>query len=106
MLALILHAALSLLIGLLYGVLLPMVPGHPAIWGGLVAPVLWSGLIAMVLPVLDPALNQRIYWAWFVASQIGFGLVAGFVVARAQKIPTTQHVSLRERAGIETQEHR
>lgn len=106
-LALILHAALSLLVGLLYGVLLPMVPGHPALWGGLVAPVLWSGLIAMALPVLDPALNERVSWPWFVASQIAFGLVAGFVVVRAQPIPTSQHnESLIERASLESQDDR
>jgi hypothetical protein len=99
-LALILHAALSLLVGLLYGVLLPMVPGHPALWGGLVAPVLWSGLIAMALPILDPALNERVSWPWFVASQIAFGLVAGFVVVRANKIPTSQI----ERGGLDRQD--
>jgi hypothetical protein len=105
-LALVIHSALSLLVGLLYGVLLPMVPGHPAFWGGIVAPVLWTGLIAMTLPVLDPALDQYISWPWFLASQIAFGLVAGFVVARTGRIATFQHASLAERAGLETQDDR
>ena len=99
-----LHAALSLLVGLLYGVLLPMVPGHPAFWGGLVAPILWSGLVAAALPVLDPALDLYIAWPWFVASQIAFGAVVGFVVARSARIPTAQHASFAERAGLETQD--
>jgi hypothetical protein len=102
--ALLLHAALSLLVGLLYGVLLPMVPGHPAIWGGLVAPILWSGLVAAALPVLNPALDTYIAWPWFIASQIAFGAVAGFVVARSGLIPTAQHASFAERAGLETQD--
>lgn len=105
-LALILHAVLSLLVGLLYGVLLPMVPGHPARWGGLVAPILWSGLLAMTLPILDPALHARISWPWFVASQIAFGLVAGLVVARTGRIATFQHASFVERAGLDTQDDR
>ena len=37
-----------------------------------------------------PALNARIDWAWFVVSQIAFGLAAGFVVARAQPVATMQ----------------
>lgn len=102
--ALVLHAALSVLVGLLYGVLLPMVPGHPALWGGLVAPILWSGLVAVALPILDPALDTYVSWPWFVVSQIAFGGVAGFVVARSVRIPTTQHASFAERAGLDTQD--
>lgn len=105
-LALVIHALLSLLVGLLYGVLLPMVPGHPALWGGLVAPILWSGLLAMTLPILNPALSERISWPWFVASQIAFGLIAGVVVARTGRIATFQHASFVERAGIEAQDDR
>ena len=54
-----------------------MIPRHPAFWGGVVAPLLWTGLIAASLDVINPALNERIDWPWFVASQIAFGLVAG-----------------------------
>src|SRR5262249_40899652 len=36
-LAFVIHATLSILVGLLYAALLPMVPGHPAFWGGVVA---------------------------------------------------------------------
>jgi hypothetical protein len=91
LLALITHATLSVLVGLLYAVLLPMVPWHPAFWGGLVAPILWSGLIASALDVINPALNSRIAWPWFVASQIAFGLVAGFVIARSERIGVFQY---------------
>jgi len=103
-LALAIHGALSLLVGLLYGVLLPMVRGHPAWWGGLVAPVLWTALLASVLGILNPTLNARIEWRWFIASQVAFGLVAGFVVARSERIATFQHASLAQRAGLETQD--
>jgi hypothetical protein len=101
LLALVTHATLSVLVGLLYTVLLPMVPWHPAFWGGLVAPILWSGLIASALDVINPALNARIAWPWFVASQIAFGLVAGFVIARSGLIGVPQHgpLAARERKG-------
>jgi hypothetical protein len=103
-LALVIHATLSLLVGLLYGAILPMFPWHPAWWGGVVAPLLWTGLIAATLGIVNPALNERIEWRWFVASQIAFGLVAGLVVARAGRIATFQHAPLAERAGLGTQD--
>jgi hypothetical protein len=104
-LALVIHAALSVLVGLLYGALLPMVPWHPAFWGGVVAPLMWTGLIAASLEVVNPALNARIDWPWFYVTQIAFGLVAGFVVARSSPIATFQHAPFAVRAGLETQDH-
>ena len=70
------------------------------------APLLWSGLIASALDVINPALNARIDWPWFVASQIAFGLVAGFVVARSERIGVFQYGPLAARAGIEKQDRR
>jgi hypothetical protein len=100
--ATIVHLVSSLLVGLLYGATLPMFSRRPILLGGLIAPVLWSGLLHSVLEVLNPVLNQRIDWFWFVASQIGFGVVAGSVVARQQRIRTWQYLPFAVRAGIET----
>jgi len=75
-----LHLLISLLVGLLYGVMLPMAPKRPILLGGLAAPLLWSLLIYGCLSVINPVMNQRINWVWFVVSQIGFGMVAGLVV--------------------------
>ena len=99
--AAILHLVCSLLVGLLYGATLPMFPRHPMLLGGLIAPVLWSGLIHSVLEVLNPVLNQKINWLWFVASQIGFGVVAGMVVSRQVRVRTWQYLPLAVRAGFE-----
>jgi hypothetical protein len=46
-------------------------------------------------------MNQRIDWRWFVLSQIGFGIVAGIVVARRERIQTRQVMPLAVRMGIE-----
>ena len=35
-------------------------------------------------------MNQRIDWPWFVISQIAFGIVAGIVVSRQERIATWQ----------------
>jgi hypothetical protein len=99
--ALILHGIVSTLVGLLYGAMLPMFPRHPIILGGLIAPVLWSGLLYSILGLLNPVLESHINWFWFMASQIGFGVVAGLVVMRQSRVPTRENLPFAVRAGIE-----
>jgi hypothetical protein len=96
-----LHGLVSILVGVLYGALLPMFPRRAIVLGGLVAPVLWSGLIYTLLGLLNPLLASHIDWFWFVVSQIAFGIVAGNVVVRQQSIPTRENVAFALRAGIE-----
>jgi hypothetical protein len=95
------HLVTSLIVGLLYGATLPMFPRRPILLGGFVAPILWSGLIYSILGIVDPVLNQRVDWPWFVLSQIGFGIVAGIVVSRQVRVRTWQHLPFAVRAGVE-----
>jgi hypothetical protein len=95
------HVVASVLVGLLYGAVLPMFPRRPILLGGFVAPIVWSGLLHSVLGIINPLLNQRISWPWFVASQIGFGIVAGLVVARQERVHTRQYLPFAVRAGLE-----
>jgi len=97
----IMHGTISLLVGLLYAISLPMFPRGASWRSGLVTPVLWSGLVASTLSLINPTLNERIDWSWFVGSQIAFGLAAWWVIARTAKIETMQSWPLVERAGIE-----
>src|SRR5262249_33153007 len=76
------HVLISVLVGALYAAILPLLPRRHLLWGGLLAPLLWTGFLWSILGVVDPVLNARIAWTWFVASQIAFGLTAGYVVAR------------------------
>jgi len=100
--ALIIHGVISLLVGLLYAALLPMMPTRfTEFWGSLLAPVLWTALIASTLDLINPALNSRIDWFWFIASQIAFGLITGYIVAHSKKIETAQPDPLVVRAGLE-----
>jgi hypothetical protein len=95
------HLITSLLVGLLYGAMLPMLPRRPVLLGGFIAPILWSGLIHSILGIVNPVLNQRIDWVWFVASQFAFGIVAGVVVSWQGRIRTLQHLPLAVRSGME-----
>jgi hypothetical protein len=100
-LAIIIHGVGSALVGLLYGVALPMFPRRPILLGGVLAPLFWSGILYAGLGIIHPALQERIQWGWFMASQFAFGLVAGFVVARHERIATMQYLPFAVRAGFE-----
>ena len=99
--ALILHGLGSALVGLLYGAMLPMFARRPIVLGGLIAPVLWSGLLYSIMQLLNPMLASRIDWIWFIASQIAFGVVAGLVVVRQDRVSTRENLPFLVRAGIE-----
>jgi hypothetical protein len=96
------HALTSVLVGLLYGAMLPMFPRKPILTAGFVAPFLWTGILYSALGVISPILNARIDWLWFVLSQIAFGLVCGFVVNLQVKVRTPQFRALpfAVRAGL------
>jgi hypothetical protein len=99
--AVVLHLATSILVGLIYGAMLPMFARRPMVLGGLVAPVLWSGLLYSILGLLNPVLESHIDWFWFIASQFAFGIVAGFVVMRQSRVRTRENMPFALRAGIE-----
>src|SRR5580704_5253886 len=96
-----LHGIGSVFVGLLYGAMLPMFARRPIMLGGLIAPVLWSGILYSSMQLLNPLLASHIDWAWFMTSQIAFGVVAGLVVVRQQHVPTRENLPFFVRAGIE-----
>jgi len=101
-LGIITHGVISILAGLLYAVILPMLPRRHMLWGGLVAPLLWTGGIWAGLGFINPTLNARVDWPFFILSQIAFGVATGYVVARAEPVETMQTWPLAARAGVES----
>jgi hypothetical protein len=99
--AVVIHSITCLLVGLLYAAMLPMLPRRPVVLGGVVAPLLWTGLLHSTMGVINPALDERIQWGWFVVSQVTFGIVAGLVVAREGRIRTSARLPFFARMGVE-----
>lgn len=99
--ALAMHITMCLLVGLLYGAMLPMLPTRPILLGGVIGPLLWTGLLYRILDFINPLLDKQINWVWFAASQVAFGVVAGLVVVRQNKVWTSENLPLAMRAGIE-----
>jgi hypothetical protein len=83
------HVILSLGFGLAFALLLRRLPAIPApiAWGGMLMPLLWTAMSYGVMGVVNPALQERVDWPWFVVSQFVFGIVAAIVVVRSEQIP-------------------
>jgi hypothetical protein len=101
LIAVLIHTASAFLVGLLYGALLPIMPRHPIILGGLIAPALWTGLLHSILPLLNPFFDEHINWYWFALTQVGYGVVAGWVVVKKGNIQRLRDVPLAVRLGVE-----
>jgi hypothetical protein len=102
LIASLLHLTLSPLVGLVYSAVLPMLPGRPLLWGGIVAPLSWTALSWPAFGILDPALAEHVSWPWFIASQVGFGLTAGWVISKVEPMATLQALPLAARLGLES----
>src|SRR5437762_1473312 len=65
------HATMSVSIGLMYGVLMPTLPyiPRPLAWNGLLMPLLWTAVTYTVMAVVNPLLNERVAWPAFIFSQ-------------------------------------
>jgi hypothetical protein len=82
------HAVLSVCFGVLFALMtprLPPIPG-PVVWGGLILPLVWTGIAYGLMGVVNPVLQERVDWAWFIVSQFVFGVVAAVVVLRSEKV--------------------
>jgi hypothetical protein len=82
------HASMSAGLGLVFGWLMPRVPPIPGpmAWGGLLMPLFWTGVGYGLMGVINPLLQERVSWPWFIVSQFVFGVVAATVVVRSEKI--------------------
>jgi hypothetical protein len=101
LIAIVIHSITCVLIGLLYGAMLPMLPRHPVILGGILAPVLWTGILHSFMGVINPTLADHIAWGWFLVSQLVYGVTAGIVVSHQERILTSQSLPFIARLGFE-----
>lgn len=82
------HAVLSVCFGVLFALVtprLPPIPG-PIAWGGLVLPLVWTATTYGLMGVVNPVLQERVNWAWFIVSQFVFGVIAAAVVLRSAMV--------------------
>jgi hypothetical protein len=102
MVGIVIQVVMSLAVGVLYGIALPLIPKFQMLLSAIVVPLIWSALMWGSLSIIDPALKIHIEWIWFVASQVVFGLVAGWYIIRTEKVKTMQNWHYLERIGLDT----
>ncbi|HEY4380250.1 MAG TPA: hypothetical protein VGN01_07885 [Acidobacteriaceae bacterium] len=102
--AIAIHGFISLLVGLLYGAMLPMFPRYPIVTAGFMTPLIMTGILYSAIGIVSPILDERIDWFWFILSMIAYGLVCGYVVNLQAKVRTRQFQALpfSVRAGLHT----
>ena len=98
----IIQGATTLLVGILYGAMLPIWPKRPVLLGGIIAPAAWTGLLYSTMGFVNPFLQQRIDWWSFAASQVVFGLVAGYTVTKLGNLKRIRQIPLSGRLGLES----
>jgi hypothetical protein len=88
MIATVLHIAISIAFGIAYSLFLNRLPHVPGAltWGGLLFPLLWTGLSFGLMGVVNPVLQEKVDWPWFVISQFVFGATAAYVVSKSEMI--------------------
>jgi hypothetical protein len=84
----VIHVTISVVFGLIYGVLLPTLPSvpRPIAWGGLLMPIAWTGASYLAMNVVNPALPGKVSWPWFFVSQFIFGITMPAVVLGAKRL--------------------
>lgn len=88
-LGLFIHVVMSTVIGLAFGVLLPLIPTRwwwQLVFGGLVLPCVWTGFSGGLMGIANPALREHVDWYWFAVSQFVFAIAATLVVLRSEKL--------------------
>lgn len=80
------HVTLSVLLGLLYAILLPTLPGRPEMWAVLVGPLLWFAAMFTILPVINPVMQQYVHVGSFAVAHVAYSLILGWWIARSPKL--------------------
>lgn len=87
--AAVIHAGLSVCFGVLFALVNPLLSSiaGPVAWGGLVLPLIWTGTSYALMGVVNPVLQERVDWPWFMVSQFVFGVATAVVVLRSEMVP-------------------
>ncbi|MGH2621042.1 MAG: hypothetical protein ACRDHG_10805 [Anaerolineales bacterium] len=83
---LVLHAGVSLALGVLFSFLLPALPGRPLFWGPVIGPLLWVGASVAALPVINPAMSANLEIVSFAIANVSYGLLLGWWIDRTPMV--------------------
>lgn len=80
------HIIVSVVIGVLFALLLPTLPGRPIFWAFIVGPVLWYGALIAALPLVNPVMAKYVDLPSFLVAHLVYSLVLGLSLERAPHV--------------------
>jgi uncharacterized membrane protein YagU involved in acid resistance len=83
----VIHFTTAIAIGLLFGLLLPMFPGHPVIWSIIAGSIMWVFADIIMLPLLNPKMAELVNVPSFIIAHLVYTIALGATVSSYQKIP-------------------
>ncbi len=81
-----LHLIIAVGLGLLFALILPTFPGPVMIWSLTIGPALWMIASLLILPALNPVMNQYVDRPSFFAAHVVYSVVLGLWFSRAHKV--------------------
>ncbi|HEX8682497.1 MAG TPA: hypothetical protein VF707_09310 [Ardenticatenaceae bacterium] len=82
-----LHLTISTVLGLVFVLLLPTLPGSMGLWALVIGPLLWAGAQFALLPVVNSQVEPLVYEPTFAVAHLAYSLTLGWWLARASKSP-------------------
>jgi uncharacterized membrane protein YagU involved in acid resistance len=76
------HFGISMLLGLLFALVLPTLPGSTLLWGIVVGTLLYVGAHFALLPLVNPRMYELVSDRTFLVAHIAFSVVLGWWVTR------------------------
>lgn len=83
----ILHFTISITIGLLFGIMLPMFPGHPVGWSIIAGGIMWIFASVVMLPLLNPKMSELVNIPSFIIAHFAYTILLGVTISRYKKVP-------------------
>ncbi|RME45854.1 MAG: hypothetical protein D6791_09720 [Chloroflexi bacterium] len=80
------HMSLAIVLGFVFAMLLPTLPGSAVIWSLIIGPVLWFVAQYLALPLANPRMDALVDHPSFAIAHVVYSLVLGWWIARTQKI--------------------
>lgn len=87
---LIIHAATSVALGLMFSFILPALPGRPLFWGPVIGPLLWVGASVAALPITNPVMAANVEVVSFAIANVMYGIVLGWWIDRTPMVRVRQ----------------
>ena len=87
LIGLVIHLLISTLIGTLFALFLPTLPGPALLWSLITGTLLWAVVQFIVLPLVNPIMSELVSPGSFVIAHILYSLVLGAWVTRYPKVP-------------------